>query len=106
MPKKEASSPAVATESLLLSEVIGIKENRDVMTLDNLSTFVQRNMLESIKGKQATLTIHGVLVDILCEIVLEVYEDFVTCNNNNNKILCVNILKLLHGRLKALILCY
>ena len=37
MLKAEASSPAVATESLLLNEVINAKENCVVMTLDVLN---------------------------------------------------------------------
>ena len=55
MLKEEASSPAVATESLLLSRVIDAKENRDIMTLNIPSVFAQHDMLESINGKQKML---------------------------------------------------
>ena len=40
MLKEEASSPAVATKSLLLSQVIDVKENCDIITLDILSAFI------------------------------------------------------------------
>ena len=46
MLKEEASSPIVATESLLLSRVIDAKENCNVMTLDVLGAFAQHDMLE------------------------------------------------------------
>ena len=51
MPKEEASSPVVATESLLLSRVIDTEENCNVMTLDVPSIFVQRDMSESVNGE-------------------------------------------------------
>ena len=100
MPKEEVSSPTVATESLLLSGVIDAKENHNTITLDTLNAFVQRGMPESINHKQVILKIHWALVGMLCEIVLEVYEDFLTYDNNNNKIFCVNILKLHYRMLK------
>ena len=105
MPREEASCPVVAAKSLLLSRIIDTKENYDVMTLDALSTFTQCSMLESINGEQAMLKICRVLVGMLCKIALEVYEDFVAHDNNNNKILYIDILKLLCRILKALILC-
>ena len=55
MPKEEASSPVVATKSLLLSRIINIKENYDAMALDASSTFAQCGMPESIDSKQAAL---------------------------------------------------
>ena len=105
MLKEEAISPAVATENLLLREAIDAKENCDAMTLNVLSVFAQCDMSESINGEQATLKIRSVLVEMFCEIASEAHKDFVTYNNNN-KISHVNILKLLHGILKALIICY
>ena len=48
MLKEEDSSAVVATKSLLLSGVINVKENCDVMTL---STFAQRDMPESINSE-------------------------------------------------------
>ena len=52
------------------------------------------------------MKIRGALVDMLCEIALEVHEDFVTYDNNSNKILHINVFKLLFRMLKASILCY
>ena len=86
MPKEKASSPMMAAESLLMSWVIDAKENHDVMTLDVPSTFAQDDMPENINGERATLQICRVLVSMSCEIAPEVYEDFVTHDNNNNKI--------------------
>ena len=105
MPKEEASSPVVATESLLLSGAIDSK-NCNIITLDVLNTFLQCDTSESIDGEQMTLKIHRALADMLCKIALEVYKDFVTYHNSNNKILHASILKPLCRMLKALILHY
>ena len=105
MPKK-ASSPAVTTESLLLSGLIDTKEICSIMTLDVPSTFAQCDMLKSINGKETIFKICRLLVDMLCEITLEVYKDFATCNSNNNNILYVNVLEPLCRMLKVSILCY
>ena len=74
----------VATKSLLSSWVIDTKENCDVITLDVPSVFAEHSMPESVSGKIAILKICRVWVGMLCEIALEVYEDCMTCNNNNN----------------------
>ena len=51
MLKEEVSISTVATESLLLSRVIDIKEKHNAMTLDTLNAFSQCSMLESINNK-------------------------------------------------------
>ena len=94
--KNKASSPAVATESLSLSRVINANENCDIITLDTLSAFVQHSILESASGKQTIWKICRTLVDVLCEIAPEVCKNFITHDNNNNKMLHANALKLLH----------
>ena len=76
------------------------------MALDNLSALDQHSMVESINSEQPTLKICKVLVSVQCEIALEVCKDFVTCENNYNRLLHAKILKLLHRILNALILCY
>ena len=63
-------------------------------------------MLKSINGKQTMLKICRALVSMTCEIAPEVYEDFVTYKNINNKILLLNALKSLHRMLTTLILSY
>ena len=47
-PKDDASSPTVATESVLLSCVIDAKEQRDVATVDILGAFMQGDQDETV----------------------------------------------------------
>ena len=89
--KEEASSPVVAAQSLLLSRVIDVKENHDVITLDALRAFTEHCMLEKISSKQIVLKICRVLVSMLCEIVPKAYKDFATCENSSNKILYTTV---------------
>ena len=44
IPKEEAASPTVATESIMLTGVIDAKQERDVMTLDIPNVFVQTSI--------------------------------------------------------------
>ena len=105
MLKEEASSPLVATESLLLSRLINRKENCGTMILGILNAFTQPDMLENFDVKQTILSVHGVIVNALYQITLEAGKDFTTHNNKDNRILCTSMLKLLHGMLKTPILC-
>ena len=44
VPTDEASSPAAATESMLLTAAIKAKEERDAMTLDAPNAFLQTSL--------------------------------------------------------------
>jgi hypothetical protein len=61
-----ASSPTVATESVLLSCIIDAEEHRDVAVVDIPNAFVQTRV-ENEKD-MAFIKIQGILVDILVEI--------------------------------------
>ena len=104
MLKEEASSSAVATESLFLSRAIDTKGNCSVMPLDNLKAFSQHGMPESSNG--TALKISRVLVWILHEIAPEACWDFIAYDKNNNKISYDSMLKLLCQMIETLILCY
>jgi hypothetical protein len=64
--KEDASSPTVATESVLLSCIIDAEEHRDVAVVDIPNASVQTRV-ENEKD-MAFIKIRGILVDILVEI--------------------------------------
>jgi hypothetical protein len=63
--KEDASSPTVATESVLLSCIIDAEEERDVAVIDIPNAFVQTHVEE--EKDMAIIKLRGVLVDILVE---------------------------------------
>jgi hypothetical protein len=73
--KEDASSPTVATESVLLSCIIDAEEERDVAVVDIPNAFVQTRV-ENEKD-MAFIKIQGILVDILVEIAPDVYKSYV-----------------------------
>jgi hypothetical protein len=70
--KEDASSPTVATESVLLSCIIDTDEHRDVAVVDIPNAFVQTRIEN--KKYMAFIKIRGILVDILVEIAPEAYK--------------------------------
>ena len=64
--KEDVSSPAVATEAVLLSCIIDEEEERNVAVIDILNVFIQT--LVKDEKDMAFINICGVLVDILVEI--------------------------------------
>ena len=46
IPKEEASSPTVGTDSVLITGVIDAKQGYNIMTLDVLNAFVQTSIPE------------------------------------------------------------
>jgi hypothetical protein len=74
--KEDASSPTVATESVLLSCIIDAEEHRDVAVVDIPNAFVQ-SRVENEKDV-AFIKIQGILVDIMVEIAPEAYKSYVS----------------------------
>ena len=70
--KEDARSPTVETEALLMSCIIDAEEDRDVVVIDILNTFIQ--MQVEVEKDIAFIKIYGVLVDILAEIAPYVYK--------------------------------
>ena len=64
--KEDASSPTVATESVLLTCIIDAEEERDVAVIDIPNAFIQTRIED--EKDMATIKLRGVLVDILVAI--------------------------------------
>jgi hypothetical protein len=102
--KEEASSPTVATESILLTGIIEAKEKRDVMTTNIPNDFVQTSAELTKDGQRIIMKIRGALVDMLVELDSHTYKEHVSFKNGS-KILCVHVQKAIYGMLQSALLC-
>jgi hypothetical protein len=75
IPKDEALSPTAATEAVIITGVIKVKQGHNVMTLDVLNAFIQTPIPES-KDK-IIMKICGHLVDLLLDTCPGVYDNYV-----------------------------
>ena len=94
-PKDDASSPTVATESVLLSCVIDAKERCDVATVDIPGAFMQGDQDETIH-----MRLEGTLAELLIKCDPKLYRQYVV-TENNKPVLYVELIKALYGTLRA-----
>jgi hypothetical protein len=85
--KEDATSPTVATESVLLTAVIDALENRDVAVVDIPNAFIQTRITN--EDDMAIIRIRGELADILVEIAPAVYKSYVGVIHKGQKTLIV-----------------
>ena len=102
--KEDASSPTVATESVILTAMIDAEERRDVAILDIPNAFIQTQVQD--KSKRAIIRIRGELVDMLVTIAPEVYEPYVTVDKKGNKQILVECLNAIYGTMVVALLYY
>jgi hypothetical protein len=74
--KEEASSPTVATESVLLTCIIDAEERRDVTVVDIPNAFIQTRIED--EKDMAIIKIRGILVDMLLDVASDTYTSYVT----------------------------
>ena len=72
IPKEDAASPTISTESILLTGTIEAKERRDILTSDVPHAFVQTDM-EKIDNEKVIMKIRGPLVEMLISLDPELY---------------------------------
>ena len=101
--KEEATSPTALTEAIIITAAIEADENRDVMTVDIPNAFVQTEMED--KEERIIMKIKGPLAEMLVRIEPEVYESYVI-QEDNEKVVYVQVLKALYGMLQASLLFY
>ena len=102
--KEDASSPTVATESVLLSCIFNTRQGRGVKVIDIPNAFVQ-TVIEDEKDK-FIVQIRGELIDILCRLAPEVYGPFITVDKHGNKQILVKCLNALYGSMVSSLLYY
>ena len=94
-PKDDASSPMVATESVLLSCVIDAKERHNVATVDIPGAFIQGDQDETVH-----MCLEGTLTELLTKCDPKLYHQYVV-TENNKPVLYVELIKALYGTLHA-----
>jgi len=102
--KEDASSPTVATESVLLTCIIDAEEGRDVAVIDIPNAFVQTRVED--EKDMAFIKLRGVLVDILVEIAPEVYKAYAYKDKKGVPQLLVQCQNALYGTMVASLLYY
>jgi hypothetical protein len=102
--KEDASSPTVATESVLLTCIVDAEEERDVAVIDIPNAFIQTKVED--EKDMAFIRIRGVLVDILVEIAPDVYKKYVRVDRKGVKQLLVQCQNALYGTMVASLLYY
>jgi hypothetical protein len=81
--KEDASSPTVATESVILTSIVDAIEQRHCAVIDIPNTFIQTVVKD--KKRRVIIRIRGMLVDMLVKIAPEVYETYVITDRKGNK---------------------
>jgi hypothetical protein len=102
--KEDASSPTVATESVLLSCIIDAEGEQYVAVVDIPNAFVQTRV-ENEKD-MAFIKIRGILVDILVEIAPDVYKSYVLKDKKGTKQLLAQYQNALYGTIVTSLLYY
>ena len=102
--KEDASSPTVATESVLLTCAIDAQEGRDVAIIDIPNAFIQTRAERP--EDQVLLRLRGLLADFLIEIDPEYYKPFATKDKYGNTVLICRCLNAIYGTIIASLLYY
>ena len=102
--KEDASSPTVASESVLLSCIIYAEEGREVAVIDIPNAFIQTRVED--EKDMAIIKIRGILVDILVDLAPEVYREFFMKDKKGVIKLVVQCQNALYGTMVASLLYY
>jgi hypothetical protein len=102
--KEEASSPTVATESVLLTCIVDAEEGRDVAVIDIPNAFIQTRIED--EKDMVFIKIRGVLVDMLVDIAPDVYKSYVSTDKKGTKQLLVQCQNAIYGTMVASLLYY
>ena len=106
LDEKQASSPTVMTESVMITATIEAKEKRDVATVDIPNAFIQTEVEETDDdGDRVIMKICGDMVDLLIAIDPELYGPMVTYEHGK-KTLYVHIRRAIYGMLQSALLFY
>jgi hypothetical protein len=102
--KENASSPTVATESVLLTSLVDVQENRDVAIMDIPNVFIQ--MVVENDEEKVVMRIRGHIVDVLVKVAPRVYGPYVSTDKQGRKQLLVKCLNAIYGTMVASLLYY
>ncbi len=100
--KENASSPTVATESVLLTSLVDAQENCNIAIVDIPNVFIQM-VVENNEGK-VVMRIRGHMVDVLVKLAPRVYGLYVSTDKQGRKQLLVKCLNAIYGAMVASLL--
>ncbi len=101
IPKDEAASPTLSTESIFITALIAAKEQRKVQCYDVPSAFVNTNVDEEV-----IMVLKGELAEMMIQIAPKVYRKYVSIDKKGTKILYLKLQKALYGLMRASLLFY
>ena len=84
----------MSTEAVLISCIIDAKEERDVAVIDIPNVFIQTRV-ENEKD-MVYIKVRGILVDLLIEIVPDVYDPYVKLDKKRTKVLILQCLNAIY----------
>ena len=104
--KDEASLPTAYTEAVIITAIVNAKEKRDVATINIPNAFCQTVITNPDAKHRIIVRLRGPLVEMLCEIAPEVYQEYVTMNKKGEKVLLVQCTNALYGSMVASLVFY
>jgi hypothetical protein len=82
LSQEDAASPAAALESIMITGVIEVQEERDIISCDIPNAFIQALLPKKDPGEdRVIMKITGVLVDMLVDINPELYGPAMVLEN-------------------------
>ena len=101
IPKEEAASPTVMTESVVITNAIAAKERRHVRCYDVPGAFLHTDTDESV-----IMVLKGELAELMVAVDPVLYGPFMTTNSTGTPILYVRLKKAMYGMLRSSLLFY
>jgi hypothetical protein len=101
IPKEEAASLTVLTESTFIAAAIAANEHRGVRCYNIPSVFVNMDVDEDV-----LMVLKGKLAEMMVKIAPQVYRKYVTVDRKGTPILYVKLQKALYGLMRASLLFY
>jgi hypothetical protein len=101
IPKEDAASPTVSTESTFITGAIAASRCRKVRCYNIPSAFVNTDV-----DKDVLMVLNGELAKMMIQIAPQVYRKYVTVDKKGTKLLFVKLQKVLYGLMRASLLFY
>ncbi len=101
IPKEDAASPTVSTESTFITASIAAHEQRVVRCYDMPSAFVNTDV-----DKEVIMVLKGDLAEMMVQIAPEIYRKYIAVDKKGTKMLYIKLQKALYGLMRASLLFY
>jgi hypothetical protein len=104
--KEDSASPTASLESIFLTSIIAVKEERDIVMADIPNAFIQTLMPELEEGQERVIMkFKGAVLEILVELAPDLYGPYVVLEDGK-RVLYLQVLRALYGMLVAALLWY